>query len=271
MENKTLYENYYLNGNRVLWNKFEYKILSNNKKLKTLFENNLKLFQRHTYKNYSNLECIYDFIAHVDEFENTRMDDEKIRQILFPQKINSIFGIAPVKEGMLPSTEALESLITKLHNQGKLEKVAVDEENPYIRYTENGVSKTIYLNDTPKVRQLYYDYKCGMNSGVRFEGLNFALKYLKSRNIPYEFTHYNNLREIIIKGIKIIFIYEYCLSEAELTRMAPEKDCAIVNLHNWNGESCISKQAYELAEKMDVTLLTKEAFYGFVNTIVHNR
>ena len=48
--------------------------------------------------------------------------------------------------------------------------------------------------------------------------------------------------------------------------MLPEEDTVIVNLHNWNGESCISSEAYDLAEKLDVTLLTMDAYYDFVKT-----
>lgn len=47
----------------------------------------------------------------------------------------------------------------------------------------------------------------------------------------------------------MIFVYEYCLGQVKLMEMLPEEDTVIVNLHNWNGESCISRQAYERAEK----------------------
>lgn len=62
-------------------------------------------------------------------------------------------------------------------------------------------------------------------------------------------------------------MYEYCLSEAGLMNLAPEESSVIVNLHNWNGECCISKQAYELAEKMKVKLLDMNAFYEYINEI----
>lgn len=125
LENKTIYDNYYLNDKKELWDKYELKILINNKKLKVLLENNLGLFQKHTYDEYSNLQYIYTFIAHVDEFENSRLDDEKSRQILFPVEINSMFGVAPIKDSLYPSTEALECFITKLHDQGKLQKIVI--------------------------------------------------------------------------------------------------------------------------------------------------
>lgn len=65
----------------------------------------------------------------------------------------------------------------------------------------------------------------------------------------------------------MIFIYEYCLSEAFLRQLTPEENTVIVNLHNWNGESCITHQAYSLAETMEVTLLTMDDFYRYINEI----
>ena len=77
----------------------------------------------------------------------------------------------------------------------------------------------------------------------------------------------SNLREILIQERKMIFVYEYCLSQSNLMRLSPEEESVIVNLHHWNGESCISKQAYELAEQINVKLLTMEAFYEYIKAI----
>ena len=66
---------------------------------------------------YSNLEVIQNFIIHVEEFKNTRYDKEKMRAVLFPKEINSIFGIIPVSNFIIPSTEALEELITVLRKK----------------------------------------------------------------------------------------------------------------------------------------------------------
>ena len=49
-ENKAIFENYYLNENKSLWDKFEPIILINNRKLKTLLLNNRDLFQYNTEK-----------------------------------------------------------------------------------------------------------------------------------------------------------------------------------------------------------------------------
>ena len=267
IENKTIYENYYLKDNRKLWDKFEATILANNRKLKVVFSANLDLIQRHKEKAFSNLAYVQKFIAHVDEFEATRFDEEKSREILFPPEINSMFGIAPVEDSLLPSTESLELLIEKLQSQGKFESIVLGIVHPYIRMIEDVKSIQVFLDDTPRLRQLYHDYSCFRGAKVRLESLNYALKYIHSRKISYSFLNDSNLREISIKNTKMIFVYEYCLSQSNLWDFAPEENSIIVNLHNWNGESCISRQAYELAERMNVRLLTMNAFYEYINKI----
>ena len=90
---------------------------------------------------------------------------------------------------------------------------------------------------------------------------------MSSRNISFSFVCYNNLREVVACNKKIIFVYEYCLSKVQLLQIAPEEKSVIVNLHNWNGSSCISREAYEVASEMGITLLTMDDFYGYVNRI----
>lgn len=267
LENKAIYENYYLGDNKKLWDKFEPKILVNNRKIKKIFENNLDLIQRHSEKSYSNLEYIQTFLLHVDEFENTRDDEEKYRQVLFPKEINSMFGVSPFIDFMLPSTEALEDLITKLNQEKKFETIVIGDEYPYIQFIENGEQSIVFLHDTPRLRQLYFNYECRNSAKVRLNSLNFALKYMKSRRVDFKFLNYNNLREIDVNGVKLIFVYEYCLSKVELLQLLPEENTVIVNLHNWNGSSCISSQAYELAEEMNLTLLTMKGFYNYIRGI----
>ena len=269
LENKTIYENYYLGDQKELWDKFEIKILINNRKLKKLLESNFNLIQRHQEKSYSNLECVRTFLLHVDEFEATRSDEEKNRKVLFPSEINSLFGISPVHAFILPSTESVEDLITKLNAQGKLEKIVIGVEQPYIQVKENELSSKIFLDDTPRLRQLYFDYGCFRKTKVRLESLNFALKCIRSRHIDFKFLNYNNLREITLKDTRIIFVYEYCLSKAALLHMSPEEESVIVNLHNWNGSCCISNDAYEISAKLNVKLLDMDAFYEYINEIKH--
>ena len=267
LENKTIYENYYLDGEKELWNQFEGKILSNNRKLRKILESNFGLIQRHTNKDYSNLELVHLFLAHINEFEDTRLEEEKNRHVLFPEKINSMFGISPVKEFLLPSVESLEALITELKNEDKFIGISIGNDNPYIRLNEGEDSVNVFLHDTPRIRQLYFDYNCFKTTKVRLESLNFALKYIYSRKVKFEFSKDNNLREIIVNNVKIIFVYEYCLSKVTLTQLSPEATSVIVNLHNWNGESCISKEAYDFSEVIEVTLLTMDGFYEYINKL----
>lgn len=264
LENQTIFTTYYLKENKVLWDKFEATILSNNRKIKMLLSVNLDLIQCNQQKSHSNLAYIQTFMRHVDEFEATRIDEEKSREVLFPAEIDSMFGIAPVEDAILPSTELLENLIQRLKSQGKFETIVMGIERPYIQMKEEKSIK-VFLDDTPRLRQLYYNYNCFKRAKVRLESLNFALKYINSRKISFKFLDETNLREIMIYDKKLIFVYEYCLSQSDIIRLSPEENTVIINLHNWNGNSCISKQAYEMAAAMKVELLTMKAFYGYIN------
>lgn len=267
LENKSYFENYYLRQNKALWDKFECRTLINNRKLKALFVSNLHLFQTHPAKEYSNLYYVQQLIAHIDEFEATRGDDEKIRQVLFPVEINSIFGIAPTKDSFLPSTESLEMLIENFRKEGVYKNIVLGVKDPYISFANGAGLQPLFLKDTPRLRQLYHNYKCFKSVGMRFESLNFAFTYLKSKGLEWKFAKPNNLREVSIKGVNFVFVYEYCLSDAVLLSMSPNEKSVVVNLHNWNGERCISDKAYERAKEMKVTLMTMEKLYSYVNEI----
>lgn len=269
IENKTIYENYYLGNNKKLWDKFEIKLLINNRKLKTILQSNFHLIQRNSNKDYSNLECIHQFLLHIEEFELTRGDKEKVRQVLFPPEINSMFGVSAVCGFLLPSTEKLEELITNLYDEGKYLGIELGIDNPYLILNENGKQEIVLLFDTPRLRQLYYSYGCHNRAKVRLESLNYALKCIRQRGLDYRYICYNNLREILVKKVKIVFVYEYCLSEVCLMSLSPEEGSVIVNLHNWNEDSCISQQAYNLAEEMSVTLLTMKKFYSYISNLSH--
>lgn len=264
-ENKSIYENYYMGEQKELWDIFEGNVLANNRKLKTLLENNLGLIQHHREKGYSNLALVERLFAHIEEFEATRGSSEKIRQVLFPKEINSMFGVSPVEGDFLPMTESLEMLVEKLDAEGNFVTAVLGIKNPYIQIRENNHYVKVFLNDTPRLRQLYYNYGCFKGAVVRLESLNFALSYIKSRKVGYTFVQEHNFREILINGTKMIFVYKYCLSEADLKQMMPDENTAIVNLHNWNGDSCISQKAREFAGRINVTILTTEDFYVYIN------
>ena len=77
------------------------------------------LIQSHSNNIYSNLNLVYLFLAHIDEFEHSRQDEEKTRQILFPIEINSLFEVSPLSDSFFPSVESLELFISKLQNENK--------------------------------------------------------------------------------------------------------------------------------------------------------
>lgn len=265
-ENKTIYEKYYLAENKTLWDKFQLKIIINNQKIKELLKDNLNLFQSHKSKEYSNLNCIQNYLLHIEEFESTRLDQEKLRTVLFPVEVNSIFGIAPIKDSFLPMTEYFEDLIRKLHAEGKDITLILGIDNPYF-IIKNSSNERVFFGDVPRLRQLLYDYKCFGSYSVRFESLNFALKYLNNNHVNFSFVSDDNFRHIKINDMEIIFVYEYCLSKICLQKLAPQEGIIIVNLHGWNGDSCISSDAHKLAEEMNVKLLGLRQFYEFVKEI----
>lgn len=121
---------------------------------------------------------------------------------------------------------------------------------------------TISVNGGRSINTLTFD-----NNNPNY----MMLKYLNSRKIKFNFIVDNNLREINIHDEKMIFIYTYCLSCMELKELLPEENSIIVNLHNWNGEGCISKEACNLAKLMNIKLLTIEDFYGYINEIRSKR
>jgi len=266
--NQIIYKNYYLNGDHKLWDEREAAILSNNRKIRTLIQSNLQLFQKHRNPEYSNLEVAQRFIAHIDEFEISRADAEKTRRILFPVEIDSIFGITPVDEGsLIPAVESLEALIAKLKQRKTFINFGITQKDAYVEYIENQEYMILHLTDLPRLRQVYNDYGCFRRTGVRLESLLFVLRYMQLRSVPYTFTCDECLREIQVKNHKIIFVSEYCLSREKIEEMMPEPGTVIVNLHDWNGDKCISTEANDLAKDFEVKLLTKRKFYGFINGI----
>lgn len=271
LENQAIFEHYYLEDKRILWDSAEGRILSNNRIIKEILQKNTRLIQNHNVEAFSNLTIVQRFLLHIDEFEATRLSEEKVRSVVFPVEINSLFSIKPLEDKFLPSVESVESLIMSLQNRGEFESIILGEDKPYISIKTDKKYEKIYLDDIPKLRQMYYDNNSFRGVKVRFESLNYALKIIKSKGLKFEFRDINNLKEIIVKNVNIVFIYEYCLSKVTLLQLAPPEECVILNLHHWNGVSCISAEAYELAKDMNIKLLTMDKFYGYVNSLKYER
>ena len=272
LRNQTIFESYYLENQRDLWDIFEGEILSNNRKMKNILNHNTNLVQNHFYEIYSNLAIVQEFIVHIDEFEATRLNREKTRQILFPSEINSLFGIEPLlRNEFIPSVESIESLIKVLQRKGECEYIVLGVDNPYIQLKKDNTYEEIYINDIPRLRQIYYENNCFRKVKVRFESLNYAFKYIRSRGVDFKFLSIDNLKEVIVKNVKMVFVYEYCLNKIQLLQLSPEENSVVVNLHNWNGENCISTESYELATEMKITLLNMAEFYGYINELKYKR
>lgn len=268
LSNKTIFEEYFLKSEeRTLWDEFEGKILTNNRKIKLLLLSNLDLIQRRKDDDDSNYEIVLKYIAHIDEFESTRKGESKNRQILFPEEINSIFGIEPMKGRLFTSVESIEAYIKAKIEACEFEKIELGIDEPYILLRSKGVSERVFLQDLPRINQEFYSNRSFRKTKVRLDSLNFALKYIKSNGIQYRFEEPDSIRKIIVNGKKIVFVYEYCLSRINIVELALSSGTIIVNLHNWNGEGCISKEAYSVAESMGIKLLTMERFYPFIRSL----
>ncbi|RTE29530.1 hypothetical protein BKL73_03900 [Staphylococcus epidermidis] len=60
---------------------------------------------------------------------------------------------------------------------------------------------------------------------------------------------------------------EYCLTQEYLYRKAFSQGTIVVNLHGWNDDKSISKEARELASTMEIKLLTKNEYFSYVHKI----
>ncbi|UBH22393.1 HNH endonuclease [Macrococcus armenti] len=268
LENQTIYNNYYLKDNKRQWEKFENTIVVNNNKIKNLLNKNEHLFEDYNNGDNTNRKIVNSFILHVDEFQRTRLDGEKVREVLYPEKLNAIFGIEEdFHEFFLPSVESLECLVSVFLQCGKLDYIELGEERPFIQLNKLGKNEKIHLDNLPRLKQLYYSHKCFRQTKVRLNSLNFALKYLNKSNIKYSFKELPSLREITINSNNIIFVYEYCLTQEYLFRNAFPQGTTIVNLHNWNEDKSISADARDLASDMEIILLTLKEYYSYVHKI----
>ncbi len=264
--NKMVYEQYYLGDNKTLWDRFEIRVVINNRIIREMLSNNLGLFQSNNDPQKSNIRIIEKYLQHIDEFELTRGTDEKVRKVLFPKEVDSIFGIAPVDEGLFPSTESLEAFVDSLSERGISYDVNLIAEKPYVSLIKNETRETVYLSDLPRLRQLYYDNNSFRKTGVRLDSLIFALRYANRQGVRFNYVKANEFRTIIINKTKVYYVYEYCLSEVDLRNLCPEEDSVVVNLHNWNGDGCISGNANLFAKKIGVKLLTMDKYYDYIKS-----
>ena len=100
-------------------------------------------------------------------------------------EIASIFGIKPISEHIIPSAESLEKLIKKLNDKGILDSLDLTIRHPYIEIIKGDKIEKIFLNDTPRLRQLYANYGAFCPTNVRLESLIYIMRYIRSRKINF--------------------------------------------------------------------------------------
>lgn len=267
-QNKLLFEKYYLGQIPVLWKKFEHTLLANNKKLLLMLENNIALMQGTSAREDSNHNIVNEFILHVKEFENTRTDDDKVRVVLFPEDINSIFGVAEIKNNSVVSNcSALQNLINSLIKEKRFDELNLISEPPYLKYrSTNGSNEKLNLTDTPRVQQMYwatYSYTPHVTN-LRLESVCFFIRWIAKNHLNLEFLDMQDLSYLKINNDTTIKMeYEYCLSENFVRELCPERGLIIVNLHNFNGDGCIGEGVRELGESMGIKVFTSNDFYLF--------
>lgn len=264
--NQTIFANYGPNNDGVdcperhaMWLRFEPRLITNNHKLVLLLDANRKLFHA---ENWAHVEA---FRLHVEEFKETRGDESNLRVKLFPSKLNSMFGIEPVNESLIPNVAAFQNYISSLVDDGRFVSLDLVDEQ-VLTYLEEGREVQLSLNDRPNVHQIFWNggfYK-NQRTQVRLKELVFVLQWLANRNYDFEFQSQAKLTQITVNNRwPVFFCYEYCVSVTTLYNAPDVEDLVIVNLHGWNGGP-FSLQAAEYAKKIGATIMNQEEFFLFL-------
>lgn len=116
----------------------------------------MQLIQSCLEPSYSNLQIIHLFLTHIDEFEQSRLDEEKDRQVLSPKEINSLFDVFPVDNSFILYVDSLELFISKLQKENKFRGIFIGIDKPYISIWDSNTICKIYLKDTKIYKQLNY-------------------------------------------------------------------------------------------------------------------
>jgi len=217
-----------------LWKKFEPKLITNNTKLKLLFQKNLDLFPK--WEGQNNRGAIVHFIRHVDEFAETREEFDGVRQKLFPERMLSIFGVEEEHSHIPQTVNALQNLIRKLRTEGHVVDLDLLH-GPHISINRNGEIETVYLSDEPRLRQLYFSKHAysPKETNLRVDNLIFISTVIKDIGVDAEFENISDLTVIVINGnIRIKLFYSYELSESDLQPVNLTNINYVANLHAWN-------------------------------------
>ena len=241
-----------------LWTMFEGEIISNNSRLELAFSRNKDLFHQ------ENWEIIKRFIAHAREFAETRGDEPVRRELLFPPKLVSIFGMASVHDGLFPNVSALQNFIGKLMLDGDFVDLELEPRQLLTYRTSEGVAH-LDLNNRPFMQQLFWDgrYFRPKHTELRMESLVFFVKWLRRRGISYTFDDVRELTELTLNSkYHVKLYYSYILSQAELFGAKVKDNMISVNVHNWNGGP-ISGEAEGYALAAGFQVMNQAEFFAF--------
>ena len=273
--NKFMYENYYENADTSEhWELFEPEILANNEKLLHIFEANMKLFQGTVDYYDSNTIIAHKFIGHVKEFKETRGKTIS-RIVLFPEEINSIFGVSPVETNYEGNEDAssLQNLVRYLVKEKRFIKLDLGSTPPTLCYSENNKFIELRLNDRPRVEQVYWNTRSysPKTSEIRLRNLTFFTRWLNTRGFTFSFPDITDFSHIKINGkYNIRLAFKYSLSGADVHRLCPPKGFYIVNLHHFMRSDCISDEARDLEHVFQVKILSGIEFYKYARKHLAN-
>lgn len=246
-----------------LWLKFESEVIANNSQLSRLLTRNLNLLHK------INQKTVKEFALHVDEFVKTRADEFKLRELLFPEGLLSMFGIEPESYNPVQSVSALQNFIAQLQKEEEFIDLKFFPE-PGITYAED--TKLIYLslNDVSRVRQIYFNRYLyhPRKTELTLKSLMFFLEWLIENGIEWEFENYSDLTTLILNNkhrVKIFYIY--CLSLNDLQKTSLRSGDHVVNLHMWNGGP-LSTEAMKYASSLGVKIYNQNEFFVFCHNYV---
>lgn len=265
-ENKIIFDSYGPNSdnpeNYALWVKCENTLIANNQRISTLLENNIDLFA------YANQEEVLQFQAHAKEFKMTRLDDIKIRSILYPRKFAAIFGVESDDVQKTVSLSALQNYIRILYSRGYTVALSIAP-IPTLKLRKGASVEELPLDNGPHLHQVFYSsgaYSRESSTKVTFRVLEFYNDWFDTNGIQWRFIDPQNLTHLAIKGCtskeyNIKLYYEYCLTEAELALDAPQRSWVAVNTHHW-GQG-ISDAAIDYARDIGCQAFDQPSFFRF--------
>ena len=230
----------------------------NNRRLEQILTANKELLHP------ENEKIIEDFVAHAREFIQTREQTPVSRVNLFPNGVNSVFGIERVTGGSVSNISALQNFIAKLVHEDRFVSLELVPDQVLV-YSEDGMLQELYLDDRPKVQQIYWNgrFYRPQTTDVRFGSLVFILNWLRQRKIHFAWDDITKLTEVTIaKKYSVKFVYKYLLSDIDIYEVTDRKNLIVVNLNIW-GDNDLDLPTTEKVSDIGVHVLRQREFFRF--------